>query len=1017
MAREAFPLLDAAPPPLDRDAARALLRERFGLEPVGPHGLRELASQQDRNLLVTTASGAFVLRLDHPATPRIELEAQDAALTHLAARLAEGPDPLAVPRPVADRDGRTLLDLGADPRGAAGDGTGAGSGAGTARLLTFVEGVPLGERGPLDPGTLRRVGTIVARVLGALADFAHPGAERVCQWDLARTSDLHAALARSVPAALAVRVDAAVAAATPVVARLAPSLPRQAIHGDLHPDNLLITRGADGIARPTGLIDLGDLVIGWRIAELAVAVAGAAIRLPDDVPMVLRELVRGATEHEQALVLTDDELDVLVPLVRWRVAMETMAAAHQVTLDPENTYAREQLPRLERALDVLARLPDALLTTVVRIAAGRPPVPSAALGAPAPVPATLADWLPTTSGAMGVVVDLSVTSARLPGEDWRRPERIAAAIGEAVDAADAPAVALGRWREGRIVVTPEPGPVEPATVTLGVDAFVAPGTPVVSALAAEVRRVGAREVVLAVEGGYDVVVRGLAPSVAAGSDVVVGAALGTVLEPGARDRLPARLTLQLVAVPGLDPPAHAPGSLAEGWAVLCPDPSVLVGVDVAAPPDDAPGLARRRDRVLARAQERYYDEPPRIERGLGAWLIDTRGRAYLDVVNNVAAVGHSHPRVTAAVSRQLGVLNTNSRFLYEPMVAFAERLVALLPEPLDTVFLVNSGSEAVETALRLARIATGRRDVVCLAGAYHGWTTATDEITTPVLGREKAVEPWVHPLAAPYLHRGPYGPAAGGTESDRAARLTADAVAAIDALAAGGAPPAAFVSEAFLGNAGGIALPHGYLAAVYAATRSHGGLCVADEVQVGYGRTGTTFWAFEHEGVVPDIVTVAKMVANGLPVGAAITTRAIAERFAEHDAFFSSSGGSPVGCAAGIAVLDVLADEGLQANAARVGARLAAGLAGLAERHDVIGALHGRGLSQGVELVVDRATMTPAPALARLVCERLRERGVICQPTGEDGDVLKLKPPLVITEEEADRVLVALDDVLTELTG
>lgn len=1014
MALEAFPLLGTAPPPLDRDLAITLLRDRFGLVPSGPEALCELASQQDRNLRVTVPAGTFVLRLDHPATPRIELEAQDAALAHLAERLGVGPDPLAVPRPVADRDGRTLVEFGP------------GLGAGTARLLTWVDGAPLGEHGPFDPGTLRRIGAIVARVLAALTDFAHPGADRVCQWDLARTPELHAALAPSLPPPLAARVDAAVAAATPVIERLAPSLPRQPIHGDLHPDNLLVTRGPDGIVRPTGLIDLGDLVIGWRVAELAVAAAGAAIRIPQAVPTVLRELVRGATEHEHAPALTDDELDVLVPLVRWRVAMETMAAAHQVALDPGNAYARAQLPRLEHALDALASLPDALLIAVVRLAAGRDAVSATVRAVRAPAPTTLVDWLPATEGSAPVVVDLSVTSAHLPGDDWRHPERISAAIDSArtVERPAAPraaparagvAVALGRWSEGRLVLTPEPGPDEPATVTLGVDAFVEVGDTVTSAVAARVRRVGPRELVLVVDDAHEVVLRGVTPVVATGDVVARGTVLGSIAPAAEGDPLPARLTLQLVIVSGLDAPALAPGSLAEAWAALCPDPSALVGVDVAAPPDDPAGLARRRDRVLARAQERYYDEPPRIERGLGAWLVDTRGRAYLDVVNNVAAVGHSHPRVTAAVSRQLGILNTNSRFLYEPMVAFSERLVALLPEPLDTVFLVNSGSEAVETALRLARIATGRRDVVCLAGAYHGWTTATDEITTPVLGREKALEAWVHPLESPYLHRGPYGPASGGDTADRAARLTAAAVERIDALAAAGTPPAAFVSEAFLGNAGGIELPPGYLAAVYAAISAHGGLCIADEVQVGYGRTGTTFWAFEHEGVVPDIVTVAKMVANGLPVGAAITTRAIAERFAEHDAFFSSSGGSPVGCAAGLAVLDVLADEGLQANAARVGERLAAGLARLADRHAVIGALHGRGLYQGVELVVDRATMTPAPALARLVCERLRERGILCQPTGEDGDVLKVKPPLVITPEEADRFLVALDDVLTEL--
>jgi 4-aminobutyrate aminotransferase-like enzyme len=339
-------------------------------------------------------------------------------------------------------------------------------------------------------------------------------------------------------------------------------------------------------------------------------------------------------------------------------------------------------------------------------------------------------------------------------------------------------------------------------------------------------------------------------------------------------------------LPGLVVP-----SLGEAWLALCPDPSPLVGTDAAARPARPDELLTLRRRVVASPQEHYYEEPPEIERGYRHHLYDISGRAYLDMVNNVAILGHSHPRVERAAARQLRLLNTNSRFLYSAMARFAQRLAALAPDGLEAVFLVSSGSEANDLALRLVRDVTGRRDVLCVQGGYHGWTTATYEVSTSLFDNPHAGEtrpPWIHPVEAPSVLRGRF------RGEDAGARYAAAVRETVRSLVADGRPPAALICEPLFGNAGGVPLPAGYLLDVYAAVREAGGLCIADEVQVGYGRLGEFFWAFEQQGVVPDVITIAKATGNGHPVAAVITSCELADAFGRDASWFSSVGGSPV---------------------------------------------------------------------------------------------------------------------------
>jgi len=408
-----------------------------------------------------------------------------------------------------------------------------------------------------------------------------------------------------------------------------------------------------------------------------------------------------------------------------------------------------------------------------------------------------------------------------------------------------------------------------------------------------------------------------------------------------------------------------------------------------------------------------YHRPLHIVRGERQFLFDSEGRAYLDCVNNVCHVGHCHPRVVEAARDQMARLNTNTRYLHENIVTYARRLSATLPGPLEVCFFVCSGSEANELALRLARTATGRRDVVVIDGAYHGNTGGLVDMSPyKFAGAGGAGRPdHVRVAPAPDLYRGPwrYG------HPDAAERYAEGVAEQLAAAAEAGRPAAAFFAESVPGCAGQIVPPDGYLRTAFEHTRAAGAVCVADEVQVGFGRVGTHWWGFELQDAVPDVVTLGKPIGNGHPLGAVVTTRAIADAFDNGMEYFNTFGGNPVSCAIGLAVLDVIEDEGLMENARAVGDRFRAGLQDLAAAHPIIGDVRGPGLFIGAELVQDPETLAPATREASAVVNEMRERGILLSTDGPFANVIKIKPPLVFTAEDADRVVDELDAVLDEI--
>jgi 4-aminobutyrate aminotransferase-like enzyme/Ser/Thr protein kinase RdoA (MazF antagonist) len=408
-----------------------------------------------------------------------------------------------------------------------------------------------------------------------------------------------------------------------------------------------------------------------------------------------------------------------------------------------------------------------------------------------------------------------------------------------------------------------------------------------------------------------------------------------------------------------------------------------------------------RKKHLGKSLSLSYAQPLKIVRGQGAFLFDESGRAYLDMVNNVCHVGHCHPHVVAAGQAQMGQLNTNTRYLHDNIVSYSKKLLATMPEELSVCMFVNSGSEANELALRLARTFTCSRQLIVVDDAYHGNTTACVEASPYKFNGPggTGAETYVHTVDLPDSYRGKFQ---GADTAAAYASVIGERIAEIESA---GQSVGAFMCESIQGVAGQIVMPDGYLSQVYPKIRAAGGVCIADEVQVGFGRVGSHMWAFETQNVVPDIVTLGKPMGNGHPLAAVITTQAIAEAFVTGMEFFNTYGGNPVSCAIGEAVLEVIDDEQLQRNALDVGEYLKEKLRELQKRYPVIGDVRGLGLFIGIELVEDQMSKEPAPDNARWLVEFLKENNVLLSIDGRSKNVLKIKPPMVFSHQNADQFL------------
>ena len=423
-----------------------------------------------------------------------------------------------------------------------------------------------------------------------------------------------------------------------------------------------------------------------------------------------------------------------------------------------------------------------------------------------------------------------------------------------------------------------------------------------------------------------------------------------------------------------------------------------------------PSLLERRFRVLGKHSPLFYDKPLQFVRGAGVWLYDADGKRYLDAYNNVPHVGHCHPRVVEALCKQAATLNTHTRYLDETVVNYAERLLASFDKSLSNVFFCCTGTESNELALRIARECTGGQGIIASAHAYHGNSAAVAQISSVFTPPEKR-GPYVRtiPVIDPYRERN------GRDDESLSNAYAQDVKKAIDDFTRNGVKFAGLLICTAYSSEGLPTVPAGYLAKVVKIVHDAGGLFIADEVQAGFGRFGSHMWGHQALGASADIVTMGKPMGNGHPLAGVVARPDLVEQFTSQNMYFNTFGGNPVSSAVGLAVLDVLKEERLLENAQTVGAYVIAGLRKLQEKHAIMGDVRGRGMFFAVDMVRDRETREPAGAETKRVVNAMRDRGVLISRIGIHDNILKIRPPMVFSQANADLLLAMLDEVMTGL--
>jgi 4-aminobutyrate aminotransferase-like enzyme/Ser/Thr protein kinase RdoA (MazF antagonist)/murein DD-endopeptidase MepM/ murein hydrolase activator NlpD len=994
--------------------AEHLARSLFGLDA----GATMLPSERDQNFRLSAADGAgYVLKVANASERREILEAENAVMQRLSQTAL-------TPQLVRGRDGRDIAEHGAH----------------FVRLITVLDGRPMGDAARHSEALLRDLGRAVATIDRALDGFDHPALHRAFHWDLATAP---AAIAERLPLVRDGEARGWIAHALAihrgqVEPRLA-SLRRGVIHNDANDYNVLVDSRAQ---RVTGIVDFGDMVVSHVVNDLAIAMAYAALGKPDP----LGAAAHVAAGYHAVNALTEDEIATLYGLLLLRLALSVSVAAAQQAERPDQEYLGISQGPIRTTLPLLLTVHPRLAHYHIRDALGLTPVAEGQ---------RVATWLRQHGHRAAPITDHDLRAAPVlgldfsagsplissnPAENAAEPltRRVFAAMAEA-----SAALGAGGYDEARVIyAAPAFGEGRPTderrTVHIGIDLTLPAGSALYAPFDGVVH--GFEDASARLDYGPVIVLRHDLPGdepltfftlyghltreslegLRIGARIDAGQRFAAVGAPPDNGDWWPHVHVQVIA-DMLDVPCNfngvAPASQRATWLSLCPDPNLMLGIPAERLPTRATTadlIARRRVRFGGNVSLSYSRQPLQIVRGWMQYLFDETGRIYVDAYNNVPHVGHAHPVVTQAVGAQLGTLNTNTRYLHELVVQYAEELAATFPSPLEVCFFTASGSEANELALRLARAATGARDLVVMDAAYHGHTTSLIDISPykhAGPGGLGAPE-WVHISPIPDPYRGVYR----ADDPQAGARYAQQVGAVIDRIRERGRGLCGYIAETCPSVGGQILLPPGFLPKVYSLVRAAGGVCIADEVQTGFGRIGTHFWAFQAHAVIPDIVVLGKPIANGYPMGAVVTTRPVAERFDNGMEFFSTFGGSTAACAAGLTTLRVTRQEGLQAHALRVGGRLLEALRALQARHGIIGDVRGSGLFLGVELVKDRATLEPAADEASQVVLRMRELGVLAGTDGPFHNVIKLRGPMPLTDRDADCIVDAMDRALRELT-
>ncbi len=993
---------------ISKDYAASLANKYYGIK----GNLVKLPGEVDFNFYLKGDNQEYTLKITRPGSDLQYLEFQCAIVKYLS----EKEFPLQIPALIPALNGSDFISLKTQR---------------FLRLQKWVPGRMVDEILPRSTGLLNSWGRSCGLLSHYLQAFDHPGAHRFQKWN--PTDTLRAKKYRSFlqnPEELKI-ADHFWGLFENNVLPILSTLRKSVNYNDAHEHNLLVS---SDLRQPqiTGIIDFGDALYTETINELAIACAYACMYFPDPLEAAV-QVVRG---YHKIFPLDDQELKVLFSLIGARIMLTVANAAWNKHNEPENKYLLISEKPAWDLLQKLMKINPSFAYYRFRNACGLDACPQKEY---------FGEWLNKHREKIYSVIsfdkkkvvplDLSVGSRELGNNcGFENIISFEKTINRLLEDKNAD-IGIGGYGESRPFYSSPSYQNEGnegarwRTVHLAVDVWSPAYTEVYAPLDATVYSLKNNKgdlnygptIILKHEQEdstfyslYGHLSASSLESLTIGQRINRGDVIATTGEPPENGNWPPHLHFQLILdllgqvedFPGVAFPDEA-----ETWLSICPDPDLFfrdaVGKKEIMTDNEILELRRQN---LGKSLSISYGKPLQIVRGYMQHLYDTSGRKYLDTVNNVAHVGHQHPGVVRAGQSQMAVLNTNTRYLHENIVLYAEELISTLPPDLCVVHFVNSGSEANELALRMVEAYTGHKDMIAVEVGYHGNTNRCIAVSSYKFdgkgGLGAPLSTSIVPI--PDSFRGIYrGPDAGL----RYAGHLREAISKVESYdrRLGG-----FICESILSCGGQIVLPEHYLREAYKWVRQAGGLCIADEVQVGFGRVGNHFWGFELQEVIPDIVTMGKPMGNGYPLGAVVTTRKVAEAFANGMEYFNTFGGNPVSCAIGREVLKIVQEEGLQQHAKETGYYLSEGLKVLREKYPLIGDVRGPGLFIGIELVRDQETLEPAEREAVYLVNRMRERGILMSTDGPFSNVLKIKPPMCFNRRDSDFLLENLEIVFRE---
>lgn len=997
--------------------------ERFIEDFYGIRGtVAALESERDQNFLVTTAdSQQYVFKIANSQTNAALIDLENQAINRLKNSEIGSLVPGLI-KTLSGKNTETLLN---------------GSKRYAFRLIRFLQGNLLAKSKPHTDELLFELGSVLGKLTTALQGWEDAAAYRDFHWNLDHASSTVSGHLRYLKdtSLLEKHLARYHQRVEPKLAHLRKSI----IHNDANDYNILVAPQGS----VAGLIDFGDMTFASTINELAICLAYVMLDKPDPL-WSASHVVRG---FHAEFPLTEEEIEIVFDLACMRLCTSVVLAAFQRSLNPTNDYLSVSDQPARRLLQKLKTVHSDFAVAVFRSACQLAPFPQAD---------SIENWLTENRKSAYPVLGCPFEQETVHVFDFSiaSSEPIANTLGS-----DAPQLlfetlkkndkkfGIGRYCEPRLCYQGEQfgsdDELEPRTIHMGMDVFALAGTEIHAPFQGRIHSFADND--LPYDYGPTIILehstsdgdtfltlyghlsRQSIANWVVGQQVEQGQAFASIGDQSVNGGWAPHLHFQIMTHDlGLqgDFPGVVKSRELAVWQRILLDPNLILQVPAACFPKlpmTGEEILAHRTTLLNPSLSLSYDEPLHLVRGEGTYLFNSNGHRYLDCVNNVCHVGHSHPDVVAAAARQWSVLNTNTRYLHAEIVRYAQRITETLPDELEVCYFVNSGSEANDLALRIARNFTGRREVICVEGGYHGNLSSLIEISPYKYDSPggPGQPQHVHQVPLPDSFRGRHLQESTQTDlGEFYAQFVRAAIAASSrnstSRSAKDHDVAAFICESILSCGGQIVLPDGYLSRAFQHAREQSVICIADEVQVGLGRVGTSCWAFENQDVVPDIVTMGKPLGNGFPLGAVVTTRPLAEAFNNGLEYFNTFGGSPVACAVGNAVLDVIDQQDLMTNAHQTGKYFLQQLEELKSQFLSVGDVRGQGLFLGIEFVQGKERNTPNPALAKYIVERMKALRILLSTDGPQHNVIKIKPPLVFQRQQVDQVINALHQVLQE---